>query len=116
MTSEVKMKNKNKPVKEPSLLRKLITIYYEQARRRKALRILAKQAWSLEFLSLALIRAAKVIGDGVQISVTDKEGRVFTLTYDKAIKSKVADIDDSILNHLDDNTAINQFIYENGRR
>ena len=48
------MKNKEKKPKEPSLLRQIIAIHYEQTRRAKALRILKKQTWSIEFLSTLL--------------------------------------------------------------
>ena len=53
------MSNKIKREKEPSLLRKLIEIHYEQAKRRKALRLLEKQSWSIDFLSMLLVKAGK---------------------------------------------------------
>ena len=108
-------KKKNKQIKEPSLLRKLIAIYYEQAKRRKALRILTKQSWSFEFLSLMLARAAKMSASNVIMQITNKDGMTITITYDQAKKS-VENVDDSIFNHLDDDIAVQHFIQKNSTR
>lgn len=40
--------------KQPSLFRQMISIHYEQAKRRKALRQLVKAEWSMEFLMQVL--------------------------------------------------------------
>lgn len=105
--------------KEPSLFRKLVDIHYEQAKRRKALRILTKQAWSFDFLSLMLINAGKQIDKGLQLEITDRNGLKVLLTYDKAVKSDAVNnlsADDSIFNHLDDDVAVDRFISEHSRR
>lgn len=100
-----------KKVKEPSLFRKLIDIYHEQAIRRKALRLLQQQAWSLDFLSLLLVRASKLADKGLSITIQDKMGTSFTLTYDAAKDSAaIQNFDDSIFNHLDDDVAIQNFV------
>lgn len=106
---------KKKGNKEPSLLRKLITIYYEQAMRRKALRILVKQTWSLDFLSLMLAKAAKASANNVIMQITNKDGVTLTITYDKA-KVSAQNLDDSIFNHLDDDLAVQDFIKRNSTR
>ena len=108
-------KKKNKQPKEPSLLSKLIAIYYEQAKRRKALRILTKQTWSLDFLSVLLARAAKMSGNNVIMQITNRDGVTLTITYDKA-KKTVENLDDSIFNHLDDDIAVQHFIQKNSTR
>jgi hypothetical protein len=108
-------KKKNKQHKEPSLFRKLIAIYYEQAMRRKALRILVKQTWSLEFLSLMLAKAAKLSANNVIMQITNKDGVTLTITYDKA-KANIEKIDDTIFNHLDDDIAVQDFIRKNSTR
>lgn len=114
------MKKKNKPpkpLKEPSLLHKLLIIYYEQAKRRKALRLLQKQSWSFEFLSVLLVKASKLAGQNLSLVIKDKDGKTYTLTCDKAKNSDAVDkLDDSIFNHLDDDTAINTFIANNSVR
>ena len=79
---------KKKREKEPSLLSKIIDIYFEQARRRKALRLLQKQSWSFDFLALLLVKASKLQGRGLSLVITDRSGVSYTLTYDKAKDSE----------------------------
>ena len=102
--------------REPSLFRKLITIYHEQAMRRKALRILAKQTWSFDFLSAMLIRAGKSLGSGIQLEIKNIDGQVITLKYDKAAGS-AADTryEADILNNLDNNAVVEEFIKQHSR-
>lgn len=109
-------KNKQKTLrnKEPSLLRKLITIYYEQAVRRKALRLLSKQMWSVDFLTALVVRAATQSGKDIVFTLTNKDGIVLTIA---SANAKVKpDYDDSIFNHLDDDIAVNDFIRRNSTR
>lgn len=100
-------------MKEPSLFKKFITVVYEQAKRRRALRILEKQSWSFDFLALLLMRASKLSGEGLNMVITNKDGLAITLTHDSVKKSGVSDTldpEDSIFNHLDDELAIQDFI------
>lgn len=114
---KTKTKTKIKVQKEPSLLSKIILIYSEQAKRRKALRLLTKQAWSFDFLSLLLIRAGKLMGDGVQLEIKDTDGKSFILTYNKALQSQPANaLNDDIFNHLDDDLAVEDFIRKHSTR
>lgn len=100
--------------KEPSLLRQIIAIHHEQALRRKAMRTLAKQEWSIEFLTELLRRAADMKKDNLLLEIRTKGGNVLTITSIKA-SDHLNDSDD-IFNHLDDEAAIQQFIYNNNRR
>lgn len=107
--------------KEPSLLRKLIEIHYEQAQRRKALRLLEKQSWSLDFLSAMLIKAGKSLGDGISLQITDKNGVKMQLTYDKAVENMNSNNvlsmnNDDIFNRLDDDAAVEDFIIRHNVR
>ena len=103
--------------KEPSLFRKIIDIHHEQALRRKALRQLSEQSWSVDFLSLLLVKAGKLLGNGVQLSITDKNGITMTLTYNDALKSDAVTVyNDDIFDKLDDDAAIESFIKEHTRR
>lgn len=103
--------------KEPSLLRKLITIYWEQAKRRKALRMLQKQTWSVEFLSMLLVKASKAANDNLKMSITSRDGVKIEVSYDKALQSPLTQqLDDSVFNHLDDDMAVQDFIYRNSVR
>ena len=113
------MRNKNKVKKErePSLLRKIIEIHFEQARRKKAIRQLQKQSWSFDFLALLLVKASQVSGQNLSLSITDREGITYTLTYNKAKQAdSVQQLDDTIFDHLDDDVAVADFIAKNSRR
>lgn len=99
--------------KEPSLLRKLIAIYFEQAKRRKAVRLLEKQSWSFDFLAAIVSRASKLAGKSISISVTNKDGTILTISGNP---SREAQYEDSIFDHLDDEAAIQHFIAQNSTR
>lgn len=105
-----------KKSKEPSLLRQIVSIHFEQMKRRKALKLLSQQSWSVDFLSVLLMKAAKLQGNGVQLIITNKDGVSMTLKPDATTAATAATLDDSIFNHLDDDAAINRFIRENSRR
>lgn len=106
------MKDKFKPKKDPSLLRKVVEVYYERALQRKALRILSKQRWSLEFLEY-LVKHAAFSNNEVEIEITDIEGRKIKIS--SSVKKSSYNESD-ILNRLDDPIAVQNFISKNGRR
>lgn len=101
--------------KEPSLLRQVIAIHYEQAKRRKALRILAKAEWSLEFLTEVVCHSAKVLGKDVEIELETKDGKKMRIS---SVKGRVDQLvaDNDIFNHLDDEAAVQSFINRHGHR
>ena len=108
---------KNKRQTEPSLLRQIIEIHYEQAKRRKALRILEKQVWSLDFLSLMLVRAGQSMNKGLTLEIEDKDGKKIRLSYDRAATSVYNEyFDDNIFNKLDNDAAVNEYIKKHSRR
>lgn len=101
-------------MKEPSLLRQIIAIHYEQAKRRKALRILNKQEWSVEFLEALVIHAAKDLRQNIVITVTSPAGHKLEI---KSVEgTNRFDASDDIFNHLDDDAAVNKFIREHSKR
>lgn len=103
--------------KEPSLLRKLVDIYYEQAKRRKALRILAKQEWSFDFLAMMLIKAGQKAGQGLSLVIENGNQRI-TLSYNEALRHDLSGIDGSedIFNQLDNQAAVESFIANHSTR
>lgn len=108
---------KVKVKKEPGLLRKIIEIHYEQKRRHEAIEMLQKQEWSFDFLALLLVKASKLANKNLSLVIKDKAGVSYTLSYDSAARADaVQSLDDSIFNHLDDDTAIQEFINSNSRR
>lgn len=101
-------------MKEPSLLKQIIEIHHEQAKRRKALRILNKQEWSVEFLEALVVHAAKELNRNIVITVTSPAGHKLEI---KSVESTNRyDANDDIFNHLDDDAAVDRFIRENSRR
>lgn len=106
---------KIKKNKEPSLLRQVIAIHYEQALRRKAIRQLAKVDWSLEFLTEVIRHSAAVLSKDIVIELETKGGHRMTLS---SVKNRSNDLnaDNDIFNHLDDKAAVERFIRENSRR
>ncbi len=105
-----------KQQKEPSLFRQIIAIHYEQARRRKALRLLEKQHWSVDFLSTLLLKSARMLGTSLELTIMSPDGVGMKITA-KDLKTDDGRIDDSdIFNHLDDQTAVNSFIARHSTR
>lgn len=105
-----------KQPKEPSLLRKIICIEYEQARRRKALRLLQKQCWSVDFLSTLLLKSAKMLGSPLELTVISPNGEGLKITA-KDLQLDDGRVDDmDIFNHLDDQAVVNAFIREHSTR
>lgn len=100
--------------KEPGLFRQLIAIHYEQAKRRRALRILNKQEWSVEFIEHLIAHAAKVNKRNIIVTVTSPAGHKLEI---KSVETKdELDADYDIFNHLDDAVAVNEFIRRNSKR
>ena len=99
---------------EVSILKQLIAIHYEQSKKRKALRILEKQSWSVDFLTMLLTKAAKASGVPLSLMVENKDGQKFVLTADGTKHDAVSD--DDIFNHLDNEAAVQSFITQHSRR
>ena len=106
---------KNTKKREPSLFRQIVAIHYEQAKRRKALRILEKQEWSVDFLSMLIVRSAKMYGSPLTMEIVSKGGHKLVLSSVRS-DNMVQDPEDSIFNKLDDKAAVEKFILEHSRR
>lgn len=102
--------------KEPGLLRQIIAIHYEQAKRRKALRILAKQVWSVEFFEYLIKKTAKTLHQDIQIEFESPAGHKMRMTAVYGGEESPLSADNDIFNHLDDEAAINNFIRANSTR
>lgn len=103
-----------KKEKRDSLLSEIIHIKYEQARRRRALRILNKQEWSVEFMEYLVAHAAKDLGKKIEIEIESPAGHKLRIKSVEADYSAAAD--DDIFNRLDDNAAVERFIRDHSRR
>ena len=101
--------------KEPGLLRQIISIHYEQAKRRKALRTLAKTEWTWEFLESVVTHAADVSKRDIEITIERNNGDKIVISSVKNRNTGLKE-DFDIFNHLDDQAAVDRFIRENARR
>ena len=100
--------------KEPGIIKQVISIWYEQAKRRRALRQLAKAEWSLEFLSEVLVHSARVLNRDIIIELETKQGHKMKLS--SVLSKSKLDTDNDIFNHLDDEAMVQQFIREHGKK
>jgi hypothetical protein len=94
--------------KRLSLLRQWIELNAERQKTHKALRILAKQEWSIEFLTALLIRASKITGEELEMTLKSPAGMTATIRTIDAPQTPFRD--ESIFNHLDDEFRVNEFI------
>lgn len=101
--------------KEPGLLRQIIAIHYEQAKRRKALRALAKAEWTWEFLESIVTHAADMQKKDIEVAIERKNGDKIIISSVKNRNTNLKE-DFDIFNHLDDQAAVDRFIRENARR
>ena len=102
----------------PSLLRQLISIHAEEAKTKKAMRILTKQKWSIEFLEYMLVRCASKTQQPLEMQIVSPEGATIIMHSEKVdmAQPNVAYAESDILMHLDDDAAVNQFIKEHATR
>ena len=101
--------------KEPGLLRQIIAIHYEQAKRRKALRTLAKTEWTWEFLESVVTHAADMQKKDVEIVIECKNGNKINISSVKNRNTNLKE-DFDIFNHLDDQAAVDRFIREHAKK
>lgn len=99
--------------REPSLFGKLVEVLWHDARRRSAMRLLERQSWGLDFLSMALVNAGRHLDKGLVMTITDRSGVTMELRYDDV---KDREEDDSVFMHLDDDAFVERFIAANARR
>jgi len=97
-------------MKDKSLLRQFIEIQHERWMTRRALRILSKQTWSVDFLTALLIRAANTMHRPLEMQVHGPYGVIATVRTTEAINEVYRD--ESIFNHLDDEMKVRNFINE----
>lgn len=85
-----------------------MTIHYEQAQRRKAIRNLAKAKWSFEYLTEVVRQASIMAKRDVEIEIETPGERIIRIKSTPGVTELTAD--DDIFNRLDDEVAVNQFI------
>ena len=100
--------------REPSLLKKLIDIHHEEAMAKRALRVLSKQEWSVDFLCMLCAKAAKLTGSPVEIVVESPSKQVLSIKSQDIAAFAAAE--DNILDKLDDTAAVEAFIRKHNTR
>ena len=100
--------------KEPSLLQKLIDIHHEEAMKKRAMRTLAKQEWSIEFLCWLCAKAARLTGSPVEITIESSAGQKVSIKSQDLAKDLA--YDESILDKLDDTAAVEAYIAKHSTR
>lgn len=96
------------------LLKSIVEIHREQVKARKALELLKKQEWSVDFLTALIVKAAKANGSPLELTVTSPNGIQLKVNSYNQVKDNLRD-DDDIFMHLDDEAAINDFIRRHGK-
>ena len=89
-------------------LRELWAVLVERCKVHRALRILNKQEWSIEFLQAMLIRSAKTLRTPLEMTINGPNGYSYTVRVkpDQEVKYK----DENIFDNLDNEAAIRQFM------
>jgi len=105
---------KKPKVKKPvtgfrKFLKDLWEVMVERNRVHKALRLLSKQEWSIEFLTALLVRAANITNQPLEIVIVGPNGTQYIVrTADQHIPTALRD--DDIFNHLDDDAKIRAYM------
>jgi hypothetical protein len=97
-----------------SYLKEAWAISVERAKIHKALRLMNKQSWSIEFLTALLHRAAKMYGGQLEMEIISPDGAKITVRSSAPNNTQYKD--DDILQHLDDEVKVRQFIDSVQRR
>ena len=96
------------------LIKKIIAIEYERYKIHKAMRILQKQEWSVEFLAMVLRKAVDngMTTRGVSLEIRNGNNAIVMKVEDK-VKELASE---SIFDQLDNTAAVNAFIAAHSTR
>jgi hypothetical protein len=89
-------------------LKEAWSVALERAHIHKALRLLNKQQWSIEFLTALLYKASRSYGTQLEMTITGPGG--LSLTVKTTDKNSTPYRDEDILEYLDDEVKVNQFV------
>jgi hydroxymethylpyrimidine pyrophosphatase-like HAD family hydrolase len=102
---------KTKKSKYPGLgtfLKEAWGLMIERGKIHKALRLMNKQEWSVEFLTALLHRAARMYSTSLEMEIVSPNGARIVVRSGEPNNTQYKD--DDILQHLDDEVKVNQFI------
>ena len=96
-------------MRQRSIWSEMWQLWIERCKTKKALRILNKQEWSIEFLTAMLIRASRITGQPLEMTIVGPGSVAVQINTMDNPQSAVYR-DESIFNHLDDDLKIQSFI------
>lgn len=105
---------KKSKFRDKSLFQKIVDIHHEEAMKKKAMRTLAKQEWSIEFLCWLCAKAARLTGSPVEITIESSAGQKASIKSQDLAKDLA--YEDNILDKLDDTAAVEAYIAKHSTR
>jgi hypothetical protein len=90
-------------------LKEAWAIAVERAKINKAMRLMNKQMWSVEFLTALLYKAAKSYGTSLEMTINGPGGLSLVVKTGES-RNPTSYKDESILEHLDDEVKVQQYI------
>jgi hypothetical protein len=95
-------------------LKEFWAVWVERNKIHKALRMLSKQEWSVEFLTALVIRAARISRQSMELEIVSPMGQRIIIRSTDTPPSALPD--DNIFNHLDDEVKMQEFMREVNRK
>jgi hypothetical protein len=89
-------------------------VWVERNRVHRAMRLLSKQEWSVEFLTALIIRASRVSRQSLEMEIISPAGQRIIVRSTDVSPSRLRD--DNIFDHLDDDAKIQAFMREVNRK
>jgi hypothetical protein len=89
-------------------IKELWALQIERSKVHKAMRLLSKQEWSVEFLTALLVRASKLQRQQLEMELVSANGHKIIIRSTDGSPQTLPDED--IFNHLDDDVKIRSFI------
>jgi hypothetical protein len=90
------------------MFKDLIAIWREKCQVHKALRMMSKQTWSVEFLTKLLQAAANAYKQNLEMDIVSPDGAKITVRT--ITGQQKSDADFNIFDHLDDDIRVKNFI------
>lgn len=77
-------------------LKNLWLVAVERAKTKKAIRLLSKQSWSVEFLVYLICRASKIKNQGMYLIIKNKEGEELHIRSETPVEKNYFKIEENL--------------------
>jgi hypothetical protein len=94
-------------IKRRTIFSELWELWLQRCQTKKALRYLCKQEWSVEFLTVLLVKAANIAHQPLEMVISNGTTSIRVNTLENVPTTLK---DDDIFDHLDDEAKIRQFM------